>query len=48
MSKSMSIHDTNQNITSKASDANLVIINFLLIFFHKIIVLKYSYHLFTG
>lgn len=44
----MAIPDINQNITSKIADANLIIINFPLIFFHRIIVLKYSYLLFAG
>ena len=44
----MSIPGINQNITSKISDANLIIINFPCIFFHRIIVLKYSYLLFPN
>ena len=34
--------------TSKMFDANLIIINLSLIFFHKIVVLQYFYLLFTG
>lgn len=39
----MAIPDINQEYYIKISDANLIIINFPLIFFHRIIVLKYSY-----